>query len=338
MDSISKTLALTLLLMPRAVAAAEASREVSVLLLAGQSNMVGLARIDELGAEESGPQARVLFFEGGEWRRYEPRYSQPEAAVGLGPEVTAGRAVAEATGATVGIVKVAVGGTNLYYDWNADRPGSLYQTLRETAAEALRKLREKGLRGRIGGVLWMQGESDAVAPMPAAMYGAHLARLIQRAREDAGDPELPFVLGRITPSPLWPYAAAVRAAQEAAARGPNARFVNTDDLPRRVDLAHYDTRGITELGRRLARGYLELASGRGPRHELRERLGPVKKEKPAGPAYREARPPRLDPATCLPAADRRSLMPEEERSAVDLAIEACARERAIGLLAGPGRR
>lgn len=319
-------------------AAAEPDREVQILLLAGQSNMVGLARVDELVAGEAGFHPRVLAFEGGDWRRYEPHYSQPEAATGLGPEVTAGRTAAGATGKTIGIVKVAVGGTNLWFDWNADRPGSLYQTLRETAAEALRKLREKGLRGRIAGVLWMQGESDAVKPMSASMYGAHLARLIARAREDSGDPELPFVLGRITPSPLWPYAAFVRSAQEAAAADPDVRYVDTDDLPRRPDLAHYDTRGITELGRRLARAWAEAATRRGAPGRLRERLGPAPRGTPAVPAPKEAGRPRLDPGTCLPVHDRRSVLPHSERIAVDLAIEECARRRATGYFAGSGVR
>lgn len=331
----STTKALTVLLLASGPAcAAKAEPEVAILLLAGQSNMVGLARVDELGPAEAGAHPRVLSFEGGDWKRYEPHYSQPEALTGLGPEVTAGRTAAEATGGTIGLVKVAVGGSNLWFDWNADRPGSLYQTLRETSAEALRKLREKGLRGRIAGVLWMQGESDAVKPMTAAMYGPHLARLIARAREDAGDPELPFILGRVSPSPLWPYAAYVRAAQEAAAAAdPKVRCVNTDDLTRLPDLAHYDTRGITEVGRRLARAWAAAATKRGAPGKLRERLGPARQGPPAVPVPMDTGRPRLDPRTCLPVDDRRSVLPHVERIAVDLAIEECARRRAIGAFA-----
>ncbi|MCX5787435.1 MAG: hypothetical protein NTX64_02835 [Elusimicrobia bacterium] len=234
--------------------------EVPVFIFAGQSNMVGFAQPGELPAQVSAAQRDVLFYYPDDaWRTFAPREVPLQGSAGLGPEVTAGRILARRLG-TVGMVKYAVGGTNLCVDWNPLYAGSLYEKMAGRTEQALADLYHKeNKRGRIAGFFWMQGESDAATAMPAVMYMAHLMTFISYVRQEAGDPELPFIIGRISPSLLWRYGATVRLAQQiAAAKVRNVAIVSTDDLPLRADGAHYDTAALAALGDRFAAAYLKL--------------------------------------------------------------------------------
>lgn len=235
-------------------AAAQAEPELPVLLFAGQSNMVGLAQVGELSAEQAKAQDGVYYYyPDGAWGLFEAARA---AGNGLGPELSAGRDVAAFTG-RVGMVKLAVGGTNLALQWHPAVPGSLYQCLLRRTEEALAALKaQTGMRGRVVGFFWMQGESDAADPNMTALYAANLTNLIARVRADFGDPDLPFVFGRISPSPLWRYGAYVRAAQQSVADSvPNTALFSADDLPL-LDGAHYTTQGVLTLGERFAEAYL----------------------------------------------------------------------------------
>jgi hypothetical protein len=239
---------------------ARAEPELPVFIFAGQSNMVGLARAAELPA--AAQEDALYYYPDGGWRAFAPADA---AGAGLGPEVSAGRALAGVIG-PVGMVKYAVGGTNLALQWNPAVPGSLYQNMVRHTAGALAALRaQTGMRGRVAGFFWMQGESDATDPNMAVLYAAQLTNLIERVRADFGDPRLPFVFGKISPSPLWRYGAHVRAAQESvAASVPNTALFSADDLPL-LDGAHYTTQGVVTLGERFAEAWLKKTEYEGAR-------------------------------------------------------------------------
>ena len=112
--------------------------------------------------------------------------------------------------------------------------------------------------GRVAGVLWYQGEADAIETS-VPDFPAKLARLVAAMRADFGDPALPFYhvqLSRLVMDALLeePWSA-IREAQRV--------FGDATGMVAAVDLGmddgvHVGTDGLKRLGRRLA----HLASGR----------------------------------------------------------------------------
>ena len=132
-----------------------------------------------------------------------------DALAGLfGPELAfAGQLAAQRPAEQHYIVKLAVPGVTLdtpadatLAHWAPDGP--LYRELLEMIVAA-HASQAATLRLRVAGLLWMQGESDALHPASAARYADNLATFLQRLRGDlaalgcAANADFPIVLGRI---------------------------------------------------------------------------------------------------------------------------------------------
>ncbi|MCP4805186.1 MAG: sialate O-acetylesterase, partial [Proteobacteria bacterium] len=182
----------------------------------------------------------------------------------FGPEVTFGRALADADQPAV-LVKHAVGGTDLANYWYPGAvPGDAsagpgFATLAVTMEQAALELDAAGDPWRWAGFVWMQGESDSLDPTMANAYESNLQGLLDAVRELTSTPELPAAIGLIATESIWTHADAVRAAQRAVADGdPDVFTVETDDLQRNdVDAAHYDGVSMRVLGARFATALLE---------------------------------------------------------------------------------
>jgi len=235
-----------------------------VFILAGQSNMAGTARPEELPEQLRTPPLNVYLWRNGRWGPLTP-WEQ------WGPELSFGHAMARAwPQERIGIVKLAVGGTSLAAwapDWSAEQAaltgnagvGPLYARLMQRVRLAL-----ESEGGRVVGMVWMQGERDCRYAAAAAVYDDGLRALIERVRRDLHEAELPFVIGQVNPPAEqgYPYADVVRAAQErVAGEVPHTALVSTDGLPKRADGLHYAPSGLEALGERLAEAYLRLAPG-----------------------------------------------------------------------------
>ncbi|HSB12965.1 MAG TPA: sialate O-acetylesterase [Bryobacteraceae bacterium] len=163
-------------------------------------------------------------------------------------------------GVPIGLVSCAHGGTSMD-QWNPalkDQGGdSLYGSM-------VRRVREVG--GKVAGVLWYQGESDANLKA-APEFQAKFERFIAAVREDFGQPNLPFYyvqIGRHVADANMAEWNLVqegqRNAEESAARSGMAPAVDLS----LDDSIHVGTQDLKRLGRRLA----NLALGRtrrGPR-------------------------------------------------------------------------
>jgi len=237
-----------------------------ILLLAGQSNMVGRGRYADLAEGERALPGNVRLYQVALDDRL-----RPVAGGYLGPEYGLAHALAEADpGATLVLVKYAVDASSLLDwapDWDPARAavtghaefGPLYD-------QALAHLAwvQADLDGEctVAAVLWMQGERDARIPEAGAQYRENLENLVRGLRADLGAPDLPFILGQVNPPrERYPAVDAVRSVQAAVARGdPCARLVPSEGLSKHPDGLHYDTGGQIELGRRFAAAYLEIAA------------------------------------------------------------------------------
>ena len=155
------------------------------------------------------------------------------------------------TGAPVGLIPSAHGGTSMQ-QWDpelrAQGGGSLY-------GATLQRIEAVG--GKVAGVLWYQGESDAV-PAELSRYTERMRRLVEAFRTDLGQPDLPFYyvqIGRFVTDNTgdillgWNH---VREAQRTlAATIPHTAVVSAIDLEL-DDAIHVGTHGLRRLGQRLA--------------------------------------------------------------------------------------
>lgn len=251
--------------------------EIPIFVFAGQSNAVGASTSPaELTGDLSSllePQTEVLFYGpyhetlAKTWNPIQPpteasqAVSGPPGSSGFGPELSAGRELQGKFGGTIAVVKFAINGTDLAYRWNPDFSGSLYEQMTSRVTMAISALRtQKGLKGKVAGFFWMQGEGDTRNLSQANAYQSNLVKFIGRVRNVFGADQLPFVLGQINNA--GEYQSIVRATQANIPNEvSNSAFVYTDDLDRSSypgDLVHFSTKGTVDLGIRFASAYESL--------------------------------------------------------------------------------
>jgi len=258
-----------------AKAAASKEEPLPVFILAGQSNMDGGGKVEELPAELKAPQQNALFvrFWGTEFKPLEPE----KLGKSFGPELTFGNEMAKALKRPVGMIKLSSGGTSIEQHWNPTafdkekHVGELYKRL----VDYVRGIQAKQKSVKVAGMIWMQGEADALYHSKTVeQYRDKLEALIDGCRKEFGNEELFFVCGRVNP-PGGKYTKQVREAQETAKRK-NYAFIDCDDLEKHEDKLHYNTKGQVELGRRFAKAMLKLMN------ESKEKAGAAGAEPKAG--------------------------------------------------------
>jgi hypothetical protein len=242
---------------------------IKVFLMGGQSNMVGQAPTSGLPSALQGAQGDVLFFGGNNgtvgtsWGHLQP---SGESAVKFGPEVTFGRSIADAFPDTqFGLIKYAASGTALYDDWSPGTPtqaaGAEYTNFVQTVTNGLAELIGQGYSPEIVGMLWHQGESDALEGQAAA-YSANLTNFIAAMRANYRA-DLPFMIGEIQqnanhrnfdPNDELAFDAVVSSQTSIAASDANTTFVPTADLTLQ-DRLHFDAAAMITLGERFAQYY-----------------------------------------------------------------------------------
>ncbi len=167
------------------------------------------------------------------------------------------------TGVPIGLIPCALGGAALEW-WTkgyAARKGwpeedGLFENM-------VSLVRQAG--GRVRGILWWQGESDAFLHL-SDTYLERFSAFVASVREELGDPQLPFVTVQIGASDPWPAADAPWLETEremqrrAAATLERVTVVAAADLPR-YDPTHVDTTGQARLGARLARAATRFVPG-----------------------------------------------------------------------------
>ena len=103
--------------------------------------------------------------------------------------LTFGRRLLDELGHPIGLIPTALGGSPLSM-WEPAKQGLLYHNLLDMVGRA---------GGRVRGVIWYQGESDA-QPALVATYAERFTAFIDQLRRDLDSPELPVLcaqLGRV---------------------------------------------------------------------------------------------------------------------------------------------
>jgi type 1 glutamine amidotransferase len=238
-------------------------------VLAGQSNMEGVGDLVDV----TPPNPRVMLLgSDGKWQQAEePLHwlvDSPDPVHSGDPKTRAERsatthknrkkgaglglpfavAMVESTGVPVGLLACAHGGTSMA-QWSPAKKeqggGSLYGSM-------LRQVNLAG--GKVKGVLWYQGESDAMGGA-SNVYPKVFSDFIASVRSDFGQPELPFYyvqIGRFVNGSDPKGWNAVQDAQRVLVdRVPNTAVISVVD--RELDDGiHVGTQGLKLAGQRLA--------------------------------------------------------------------------------------
>src|SRR5687768_44107 len=194
-----------------------AATPIDVFILAGQSNMEGRAHRRDLPPDLNRAQSEILFWFDTSWGQLQPGSSRrPAPPDGFGPELSFGRTLAMdlSRRTAVALIKHGVGGTSLAEDWRPDGGEQTVRLLQKVRAGVV-ELERRSFESRLVAFVWMQGERDAGTKAQAAAYEERLREFVRHIRGELRAPDLPFVIGRITPHshPPRPHSDVVRLAQ-----------------------------------------------------------------------------------------------------------------------------
>ena len=231
-----------------------------MILMGGQSNMVGSGRVADLDTVTISDHIRYIN------RGMQVDFSQDSAK--FGPEVGLSQVLHQHfPDSNFILVKYAIGGASLL-DWAPDYDstqavitgnahfGAMYDSLWKYVDQATATIDEPT---EIAALLWMQGERDARIPEAGVDYYPRFKTFVERIRQDADRPNLPIIFGLANPDPAR-YAAVdtVQVAQHRIANEmDHVRMIDTSDLEKWDDKVHYNSAGQLELGRRYGQALVE---------------------------------------------------------------------------------
>jgi len=225
-----------------------------IYLLMGQSNMAGRGVVTDEYKNISNNRVLMLT-DKSEWTtaKHPIHFDKPKVA-GVGPGLAFGIQLAQAFPKdTIYLVPCAVGGTSIA-KWEPTAFDKATNT--HPYDDAVIRIKEAMKKGKIEGVIWLQGEADS-NPKSAAIYLDKLHNLIARVRALTQNPKLPFVVGELgqyrknynlinTQLHLLP------------SKIPFTGVVTSEGLTHKGDTTHFDSPSATEYGSRFATGMLKL--------------------------------------------------------------------------------
>ncbi len=221
-----------------------------IYLLAGQSNMMGLAKSYYLPPAFKRTPSNVTFYYQGRPRKL-AQYSY------FGPEVSFAHHVARAFPNDQHIiVKFAATGSHIQ-QWMPGQP--LYKGMLRQIGFSI-----KQPNPTISAIVWMQGESDARNQNRASHYAQHLSQFIYNLRKDLKSPNAPFIMGEIDPKGrVFPLVKMVQQKQrQVQSQVKNTILTPAKGLGKIYDHIHYNAQGQIELGKRFAEAYIKRARRR----------------------------------------------------------------------------
>jgi len=233
--------------------------KLKLYVLVGQSNMVGTADVPE----DIRTSANIYTFGNDyRWRLSNAPIDDATDQVDIvsrdknakfGPALPFAQALIEQNNnQIIGLIPCANSGSSIT-DWQKNPSDqSLY-------GSCLKRIRAASTMGIVSGILFFQGETDAIDPEqfpnlnpdPEA-WAEKFATFAFNFRADIGNPDLPLVyaqLGQPTNIAELPHWNAVKQ-QQASLQIPNAAMITTEDLP--MDGVHFTTQSYQTIGERFA--------------------------------------------------------------------------------------
>jgi len=224
-----------------------------VILMGGQSNMVGQGDLNDIG-NYSLPD-NIKYYDYGMAPGFKKHPSDK-----FGPEMGLAQVLSSRyPDKSFILIKYAIGGSSML-NWSTDYDplkaeltgkaelfGSMYKAFNDKVDSILQDVKHKKVA-----LLWMQGERDARVPEAAVEYYVNFKDLIESIRIDVKNSDLPVIFGKInSPVELYPALEIVRDAQEKIVNSVSNTFlIDTDDLEKWDDQIHYSSKGQVALGKR----------------------------------------------------------------------------------------
>lgn len=245
----------------------ELQGKLSLFILAGQSNMSGRGEVPE--SDQKGNSRVFVFGNDYHWRiavepideasnQVDEVSEDPDA--GLGPGLAFATSLVErCPDVAIGLIPCARGGSSIY-QWRRNlSENTLY-------GSCLKRVRAASTMGNVAGILFFQGEADAIAPelyQEAVLlpdeWDDRFRALVNNWRDDMGLPKLPVVFAQIgtnTVPKIFVNWAVVRE-QQASVLMPSCAMIVTDGLAL-GDAVHFTSESYQIIGERFAEAYLSL--------------------------------------------------------------------------------
>jgi hypothetical protein len=242
----------------------------SLFVLAGQSNMSGRG---EVPASQEVDPGVFVFGNDYRWKPGREPVDDPHGQVdqvsddshrdpaGFGPGRSFGQSVRRhRPDVAIGRIPGAKGDTAIAQWQRSLSDATLY-------GSCLKRVRAASLEGIVSGLLFFQGEADALDPVRYATrnlaptdWNTRFSSVIDHFRTDIGIANLPVVFAQIgtNAAPEAFVNWAVVQEQQAAVNRPCTAMITTDDLPL-MDAVHFTTDSYRVIGLRLSDAYLRVA-------------------------------------------------------------------------------
>jgi len=238
----------------------------ALFILAGQSNMSGWAPVPE--DEKTDPRIYV-FGNDYHWRIAREPVDNPynqvdkislDRAAAFGPSLAFALTMLEHDpDMVIGLIPCAKSSTSIV-EWQRNLSDqSLY-------GSCLKRARAASPMGQLSGVLFYQGEEDAVDPTrypqhdPSPSQWSQLfSSFVSAMRTDLDSPDLPIVFAQLGADPIsvdLPNWVLVKE-QQSSIQLPMTAMIITEDLPL-MDGLHFTTDSYRTIGKRFADAYWEL--------------------------------------------------------------------------------
>ena len=218
-------------------------------LLIGQSKMAGRGSIL---AVKPIIDSRILMFRNGNWiPAVEPPHQDlPEAGIGLSMSF-ASVFLSHHPEMSIGLILCAVGATSIF-DWIPDT--ELYQRTISIVS---------GATDALQGILWHQGEYDAVDKTRMSLYATRLSNLIQSIRTELRSPDLLFIAGElgnfINAKNGFPYGDDISEILKSLIKNVlHYACVSAAGLTDKGDGLHFNSESLREFGNRYATEFMAL--------------------------------------------------------------------------------
>ena len=241
--------------------------KLSLFILAGQSNIAGRGQVPKSGQNANSS----IFVFGNDYRwqiAVEPidDPSNQVDKVSEDPDAGFSPAVAFATSLlerhpdmVIGLIPCARGGSSIYQWRTSLSENTLY-------GSCLKRVRAASTMGNVAGLLFFQGEADAIAQelyqeteLFPNEWGDRFKVFVNDWRNDLGLPELPVVFAQIgsnTAPDIFVNWAIVQE-QQRSVEMPFCAMITTDDLALK-DAVHFTSESYQIIGQRFAEAYLNL--------------------------------------------------------------------------------
>jgi Carbohydrate esterase, sialic acid-specific acetylesterase len=241
--------------------------KLKLFVLAGQSNMSGMGDIPEFRSE---PNPRIYVFGNDyHWKLAKEPVDDSsnqvdlvseDRSAGVGPTISFATTLLEQNpDMVIGLIPCAKGGSSIH-EWRRNlNDNTLY-------GSCLKRVRAASVMGEIAGLLYFQGEIDAVDPrehpnrtLLPNRWSDEFVALIRDWRGDLNLPVLPVIFAQIgtnTEPERFKNWTVVKK-QQCKVRLPFSAMIATDDLPLK-DYVHFTTESYQIIGRRFAKAYIQL--------------------------------------------------------------------------------